>query len=662
MPVQPFTQPASPSATNVLRAAARHPGALAASTARAPQAMDGVKNAAQSAMATSMVPGSSEQRRQRKAQAHTALDEQPGIVTRLMDGLSRLGNIIFMYDFIALTGLGFVTGMFSTGLNKIGLTGVGGWFSRRQESLQRQSAFLENTEISAALSKTTEAMHGTAAQAFGEESAVARGMGSVAKGAASAEGAINRNVGMVFGRASSGLGSVARSFEPQLHGLAAFRQSLAEKHFARLGDPLKAAQAALTSHGDKLAVNRFNEEGKVLKATSTYLPNAKATEGATRTAAEHMENLRGNFTQLEELLKTTPDVASAPQASKLLSEIRGDYAAVRTIHAENAEMKAGLKEVGAALKKMQKPVTRMVSNVGKAESWRMLPETLKALPKNMAKTDMRHGMFAGMIGAQTLASAAHTGFGAKHEFRVLKSMVEAVEGKKVSTMHVLMGDIPPMLTEARHHYFAKFKPEVIAEAVAGVANLAFLKKGVGAMAMLPVVAAPIIGHALADQNPTIQMYEALAKLQSAGKNLTPEMYAQFVHSLVEDPKTLDMSKYRPEARERLFADYAKANTPIDQLLRDAADGSMMKRAAELEQQLNAEEKAAPTATEKPVMGQHTAKVMKGREGGVAASAQPAASEPTAPRAEAPPKSKITHMEPAGTLAAAPVRATGGAPA
>ncbi len=658
MPVPVHALRLGPSAANLMQQASVHPGAHHAINAA--QSVTSAQNVAQSALASRMVPGSPEARRRDKAQAHAeVLNEKPGIINRVIDKFSGLGSAFFMYDFAALMGLGAITGGIFKGLNKVSersgikaIGSVGNWFGRRHEGLKAQSEFIHNTSISEGLSKTSTALKEKTVRVFGEESMAARGMAQVAEGAEQAQAGLNRGAGWAVGKASTALGGVATKFGPERDALSALHTSRAARHMERIGEHLKAAQTALAQHGEGLATDVMHQEMNLpLRTQSTFVAEG-AKEGVSRTAAEHMANLRGNFTEMEKLLASTPSPENARRATQLLSEVRGDLSAVRTLHAhvDNTAMKQGASELGQALKKMERPLAGLAGNLEKAKGWRSMPETLAKLPQTLGKTSMHKGMMAGAIGATTLASGAHTAFGVKHDFHVLKTMVEAVEGKKVSTMHVLAGDIPPMLKEARHHFFGRHKPEVIAEAIAGVANLAFLKSNASmathALTMAGLMGAPMLGQALADQNPTIMMYEAMVKLQNAGQALTPDMYAEFVHSLVEDPKTMDLGKHRPQARDQLFAEYAATNTSVDQVLRDVHSGAMEQRVSELEQQL-----AASAATqEKQPVGQHTAKVLQNRAQTAVQSTAPVANENAAHATAEAPATTISHAALAGRVA------------
>ena len=660
-------------AASVVQRAAAHPGIAGG----AQQAGIGLQTMAQSALASGLVPGSIEANRREKAKAHAeVIDEKPGFITRMMDRVSHLGSMFFAYVFVALMGLGAVTGGIAAGLNKIagwtnsGTVGkVGGWFGRRSEGLKGQRKALEKTEISEGIEAAGKALHRKTGQVFGEESAIARGMGTVAEGAEKAQAGLNSGFRFVGEKISNGLGGVVSSFNPEIQAMAERNALRAQRHFARLNEHLQKAEALLGTHGAALAGNVHNEAGEVLRANSSYLPSTDAKEGVRRTAAEHMGNIRENFTEVKQLLGSgTPSAEQARRAQTLMAEMRGDLGAVRALKGEVGEtaLKEAAGELSSVLGKMHRPLTGVAGRLEKADKWRSLPESIAKLPEAFGKTDMHHAMFSGAILAGMGAEAAHTAFGVKHDFHMLKTMVEAVEGKKASTMHVLMGDIPECLREARTHFFGAHRPEVIAEAVAGVANLAFLKKGVGMAAMFPVVAAPMVGKALADQNPVIKMYEALTRLQNEGKPVTPALYAEFVHALVEKPQILDMNAHRPESRERLFTEYAEKNTPIDQVLKDIHTGAFEQHAKELDKYLAVQEANAAAQQSKPVVGKHTENLANQRIGISVNHTQPVANENAEQvasqlhKTDVGPKSRISQVASAERLAAAPQAAVGGA--
>ncbi len=645
------TQPLPSHAARTMRQAASHAGSAAAD----------LQTAAKSAVGAGIIPGTPEHRRAEHAQAHEdVMGEKPGFATRMLDRLSSIGGMALIYDFAALMGLSAVTGALSKGLDKVGMTKASGWFERRSKSLQGQRKFLETTEVHEGLTKTAEAVHARTVRAFGEESMLARGMGGVAEGAAVAQRTLNEGAAFVGEKTGTALGGLAEMVRPELDAVAALHGSRAARHFTKIGTQMDAASAALATHGEALAKVRLGKESKPMQAASSFV-TGDAESGALRTAEDHIANIRTNFAELKNTLAAVPTAEGAQRATALLAEVRGDMSAVRTLHAGDAALKQAGKEVGGALAKLERPLGAMAGNLQKASRWASMPDTLKNLPEALGKTDLHQALFAGTIGAQTLAETAHTGFSVKHDLHVLKAMVEAVEGKPATTLHVLTGDIPPMLKEARHHFFGKHKPEVIAEAIGGMAALAFLKKAVNpfSLPLMAGMAAPQVGRMLADQNQAIAMYEGMTNVQNAGQNLTPDVYAGFVHALVEDTNTLDLSKYRPEARDKLFTEYAQKNTSVDQVLRDMGNGAMESRIKELEASLPKEEML------KQPVGQHTAKVLERRAAHVVhgASAHAAQHEEKAPAAEVSadvPASTISHVAAAERLHQAPSHAMGGA--
>lgn len=632
------SNPLPPHAANVAQRAAGQASAVSA----APSAQQGLHGIAQSAVASGVIPGSPEQRRAEKSQAREdALAEKPGFLTRTMDRISGLGSAFFLYDFGVLMGLGAVTGGIGKGVDKVAgwtksetIGKVGGWLGRRSEGLKGQRKFLEETNVSEALSKSTEALHGRAATAFGEESMAARGMGAVAQGAEAVQSGLNRGAGWAVGKASTALGSVVRHMGPELDAMSALHAGKAQRRMPKIEAQLQKAEEALATHGAVLG------------------------------ESEHMATIQTRFSELKGLLSGTPDASAAKAAGDALGQIRETAKALADTHKETPALASASKALGSTFGKITRPLNAVTASLEKSASWRTLPESLGKLPETLGKTQLHHGLFAGAIGAATLAEMAHTGYGVKHDFHVLKAMVEAVEGKPASTMHVLVGDISPALQEARHHFFGKHKPEVIAEAVAGVANLAFLKKNAGTLPLLGVMVAPQMGHALADDNSALQMYEAMARIQQAGKDLTPEMYAEFVHSLVQDTKTLDIAKHRPQAREQLFAEYAQHKTPVDQLLRDIHSGAMEKRVSELESQLPA---VAPAPAQiqqaqafRPAVGQHTAKLLQQRHAPAAAASMAAPPQGAEAHPAGVPQTTVSHVASAERVHHAPSHAVGGA--
>lgn len=638
---------------NVLHRAATHPGMNAANSSTYLSGMP------QSAVASGTIPGTQAHRTKMKADANAAvLNEKPGFITKTLDGLSNLGNKFFMYDFLVLSGVGMLTGGFSKLFGKLGewtkwnpLNSVGNWFGRRQAGLTAQQEFIQNTKVSESLSKTAEAIHGTAGEWFGQESSVARSMENVVKGATKAEDTINQHVDVVFGKAGTAMGSVARKFDAPLQGMAAFRQRRAEKLFPTLTEKLGNIVSAFEKHATTLGADAM-KDGQVLKAKALG-------SDISLTAAEHMQNITRKLGELSNLTQTMPDVANSKQVQTLFQEIRNDYNAVQALHTDNAAMKTACKEVRNALKSAEKPLNKVAKNVENSSFWKNLPETMENMPQSLKDMDLRHGVMTAAIGAGTLAEGAHTAFAIKHDYHLLKSMVEAVEGKEASILHVLTGDIPPVLKEARHHFFAKHGPETIFETIAAGFNLSFLKKsGGGGMAMVGLMAAPIAGNALADQNPTLQLYETLEKLQHEGTALSADMYAEFVHAAAEDTHTLDLGKFNPLTRSRLFSDYAKENITPNELLKEIDSGKMVKRAETIEEQVKAQinqKTAAPEAAVKPVLGQHTAKVVEQRDVAPEIAATPAANDTT----HEVPMSKVSQTVSAGKVATVPTQTVGG---
>lgn len=648
MPIIPQSA-ISPQAASVLHRAAVHP-----LTAQAMQSGGAMHDAMRGAIASGVVQGTPAHRTQEKSKANNQREEKPGFITRSLDKLNSLFGGYLMFDFAVAMGLGAVTGGIGKGLSWVGektgvkaLGSVGGWFGRRSDNLQAPRKYMEDIHVDKGLSRVSSDLHEKTAQWFGAESAVAKGMGQVAEGAEKAQGAINRTTGTVFRTATTTLGNAVERVDAPMHGMAGFRQRRAERHHTTLR-------------------GRLDEANKVLeKHEASLRGGAKPVE-----AGVHVDAIRKGFDELHGMMQSpVPTAETAQKAESLLARVRDSYATLHTLHAEDKTLKVARKEVNKALSGLHKPMAGLSRNAEKAAFWQDVPGAIRKLPESMGKLDLHQAAFNSAITVGTLAEGAHTAFGIKHDFHILKRMIAAVEGKKeseISTLHALTGSVPPVIQEARHHFFGKHGPEAIAETLAAGFNLTLMKKGGAGMAsMAGLMLAPMAGQALADKSPMLEMYDALEKLQAAGKPLNAPMYAEFITTSYKKAEELGM---RNRLVQALGKEYEEAKASAGDILKDIASGKIDERAAALEQKFAEQDKASVAqapADAKPAVGKHSAKVLEGRVGAALNASQPVANDDAKVAgselhaADVGPKNKVSQVT-AERLVAAPTQAMGGA--
>lgn len=641
----PIPQPTmiSPEAAGVLHRATVHPSTMQAMQSGAP-----LHGAVRSAIASGVVQGTPAHRTQEKSKANNQREEKPGLITRSLDRLNSLFGGYLLFDFVVAMGLGAVTGGLGKGLSWVGektgvkaIGSVGGWFGRRSDNLQAPSKFMKGITVDEGLSRVSSDLHGKTAQWFGAESAVAKGMGQVAEGAEKAQGAINRTTGTVFRTATTTLGNAVERVDAPMHGMAGFRQRRAERHHTTLKGRLDEARTMLEKHGAALR------------------GGAKSAE-----AGVHVDAIRNGFNELHGMMQASvPSAEAAQKAESLLARVRDSYADLHKLHAEDKTLKVARKEVNKALSGLHKPMAGLSRNAQKSAFWQDVPGAIRRLPESMGKLDMHQAAFNSAITVGTLAEGAHTAFSIKHDFRILKRMIAAVEGKKeseISTLHALTGDVPPVIKEARHHFFGKHGPEAIAETLAAGFNLTFMKKGGAGMAsMAGLMLAPMAGQALADKSPMLEMYDALEKLQAAGKPLNAGMYAEFIATSYKKAEELGM---RNRLVQALGKEYEEAKASAGDVLAEIASGKIDQRAAALEQKFTEQDKASVAqapAAEKEAPGAHSAKVLQARAGASAAPQAPVVRSSDDTMQEAAPKTSINNPVSAGKVTTAPIHAVGG---
>ncbi len=636
---------ASRAATSVLNRAAAH-GSTSA-----------LHGAARGMSASGLVPNTPSARTKDKAQKTAQLEDQPGIVVKGLDATNSMGSKFFMFDFGSMA-LGAMLGAVASGLGTLGgwtgfkgIENAGGWFKRRADAVNAPRQFMEATKLEEGLSKTTETLHGKAGKWFGEESAVAKGMGDLAAKAAEAEPALNRNVGMVFGKATSSAGNVLRRVDAPMRAFGGLRQKWATQRLEKLKASMNDAKAAFEKHAGSLGQNAYSNGNPVEKPSLHVME--EGLEGVARTASGHVDNIRGKLGELHTLLHDMPEAAHSPEAHKLLAEIRGDLGGVFAIHHGDKELTSALKELSAPLKSAEKSLVKMGKHAQSGGFWKDVPGALEKLPESVGKMDLHQSAFAGAIMAGTAAEVGHTAFHVKHDFGVLKRMAAAVEGKPVSTLHVLTGHLPPVVAEARSHFFHRYGPETIAETVAAGFNIPLMKKnGGGMMAMAGLMAAPMLGQVMADKNPSIQMYDAMEKMQKAGQPLNQGMYAEFIASAYKKAEDLGADNRLVLA---LANEYTEAKATPQDVLKDIASGAIDQKAAVVQAKLEKQAEQAmqsPAASAddfKPVLGKHTQKVVETRQGVEAKAPEQVAKADNATEAQEKPSPVVAQVAQAGRL-------------
>lgn len=547
-------------------------------------------------------------------------NEQPGVVVKGLDTANSIGNKYFMYDMVVSTLFGGLLGAIGSGFNWLGektpakfMGKAGNALTSTKAALQAPMNFMRQEEVTVSngLSETTKALHGKTTQWLGEESKIAAGMGKVADKAADAEKVINKHVGQAFTSATTTIGNVLQKVDAPFHAKAGYHARKVEKAFGGLTEQLGAARKVFGEHSSMLG------------------------------------DIPAKLDELHKLMQTQPGASGVEAGKTLLSEIQTGITNLQKAHVDDKALKPALKATYKAASNLSKPLEAMEKHLGKVAFWKDVPGTVRKLPETLANANLHQAAFGGVIMVGTLAEAGHTTFQIKHDFHVLCRMIAEVEGTKekdVSTWHALTADLPPVLKEARHHFFAKYGPTAVVETLSVGLNFALLKKDAGILAMGGVMAVPMLGNALADQNPLITMYETMEKMQVAGQPLNTDMYAEFLTAAYK--KAGDLGE-RNRLVQGLAQGYEAAKASPAVILKDIASGAIDHKAAELEQKFTEAAKAAP----KEAVGKHSEKILSARNGAVQQVTAPNASVAANDGVHETPTNKLTqvaHSEPLKT--------------
>jgi hypothetical protein len=153
-----------------------------------------------------------------------------------------------------------------------------------------------------------------------------------------------------------------------------------------------------------------------------------------------------------------------------------------------------------------------------------------------------------------------------------------------------------------------------------------------------------VGGIFADQNPLIQMYEAMEKMQALGQELPADAYVQFL--IAASPKAEKLGTYN-RLVQAVAGEYAAEKASPAAMLKEIASGTFDERARVREEKF----------AHKAPVGAHTAKVLEGRAPAAQMIEQTKMTEIPA-ITNAMPGAKITHMAEAMRLEEPKVRKEG----
>lgn len=487
---------------------------------------------------------------------------------------------------------------------------------------------------------------------FGEQHVAARGLAQAAQGLGRAEAAMGRGMQVVFNGAASSVGSVAQN--SGVRGWMLNRAALrAAEQRGGLGMMVAKFENVLNAHAGDIG-HALAHDGMPIREPVGRAFRAAGAPEIAMTAAQHLNVLQAG-------LKTLKDAAAgvggitAEMTRDAMRSMNGAADALSTIHKKTEGMaaKRGLSAVSKELGLLEK----VAANAGRAlcreQTLTNIPAALREMPQRLGKASMFNAAMNTAITVGTVAQGYNAAMTIGAQWGALRQMCADLEGKKsVSTMHVLMGDVPPLVAAVRNQLLLKEAlPKLGLEGLSAALNVQMLRGKLNHMLALPMFMAPALASMfLVQDTEVLKNYAMLKRAQDAKIPIHPSAYASLIISASpEIAKNLEAQKDANGLMAALSKEYADAKMAPQEVLKEIGNGKLNERATRLQAEMEAkgrkpgelspEAKAEMEAAKandnaaqmqqpgianngKQIVGRHTAQL--------ANKAQAAAAQPTMP--------------------------------
>ncbi len=200
---------------------------------------------------------------------------------------------------------------------------------------------------------------------------------------------------------------------------------------------------------------------------------------------------------------------------------------------------------------------------------------VKALPQTIAKSNMREGL----VNTAFIAGSAISMFGVATGFiqnlASLKEMHKDITGKSASTYDVLFGKVSVPVADARSKLLKTFTVSGTTDVISlGVAVAGAISKKVPMLAffapqVLSMGASTLIGES------AMPYYASIKQAHAAGQKIPADAYAELIAKA--SPELAKRGGSASVFTQKLAEQYAQNNVSPAQIMREAANGQLIKR-------------------------------------------------------------------------------------
>jgi hypothetical protein len=317
-------------------------------------------------------------------------------------------------------------------------------------------------------------------------------------------------------------------------------------------------------------------------------------------------------------LKTLQTITSVPSGHVDMGRLKEAYEAYSTVKSDIKNPFASLPKAEAkAVGKFETAIGRAIGHHHSAQEWKDVKATVRNLPKGMAGSSIRHTLMNGSwIGLSGL-SVFSVGRNFFKDLKALKQMSADMTGQQVSTLGLLVGNVPAPIAQARKHIFKNFFAREALETVGLAVNIKQARNG----HINPLVlGAQILGSQGIDQmmgESVLDHYQLLKTAYQRG-GISVADYASFLAEASSELKARGADNPFTQA---IAQQYAQEKASPAQIMKEIANGGLMKRISLLvvaQEPAKTEtpavtshvKKASGVREEKPVIGKHTGQLAK----------------------------------------------------
>lgn len=237
-----------------------------------------------------------------------------------------------------------------------------------------------------------------------------------------------------------------------------------------------------------------------------------------------------------------------------------------------------------AAKKMMASAAEVVKHGETAVHYKDVAAGIRKLPASVSKMSAGHTVtnaaFVG-VAALGLFNVAR-GFNAQlSALRQLHADISGQDVSKVSSYSVLMGKVSKPVSDARWQLLKQYGFQSALQAVSIIFSVKWLKGSMGGRAMIAQTAMDFAAAPISEMlsSSVLPTYQGFKDAHASGQAIPAEYYAEFLG--VASPELRARGGAGSAFTKALAQEYVEKKIPPEQIMREIADGTLLKRVEDI---------------------------------------------------------------------------------